>query len=50
MSLKHSMFPWVWGFLWRFPWVCVWDGYMDCDQSLWAYGDATGFLYTREIQ
>ena len=32
--------PWVW----RFPWVWVWDVYGDCDESPWACGNSVGIL------
>jgi len=28
--------PWVWGFPWGLPWVWVWYGYGDCDESPWV--------------
>jgi len=28
--------PWVWGFPCGFPWVWVWCGYGDCDESPWV--------------
>jgi len=39
-AIYRAALPWVWGF----PWVWVWDGYGDYDESPWVCGDSMGIF------